>query len=251
RMAGVIRQALKCYSGEESMADSTPISGNGSCLLLGEGSSGKTSLLFLAALVAAEEGKKVMFLSPKPIQALPAPLLESRAGLNPLSLKKIQFLYPQSREEFMKLIATVHEKGSSLPSLIIVDGLEAYLTDNIKQTAHISALLVDMAAFISENIGTVSTSNEDPNGECCLLVSLTHPAQGEDETDGGQSLSVIGRYLPSNCMLERDLDPLQEEQGERVFRERGSRSEEEGWGIVFKPDGSIKILLVPGKTKTP
>ncbi|XP_029441009.1 ATPase SWSAP1-like [Rhinatrema bivittatum] len=93
------------------------------CLLLGERRSGKTALLCLAALrAAAEDGRTVLFLARRPLRSLPG------GGRDPLTLKKIHFLYPRSSEELLKVVASLHEHGQAFPSLILLDGLEEYLS---------------------------------------------------------------------------------------------------------------------------
>eukprot|EP00062_Callorhinchus_milii_P026004 gi/632987625/ref/XP_007882659.1/ PREDICTED: ATPase SWSAP1 [Callorhinchus milii] len=137
------------------------------CLLLGEPSWGKTHLLFLtAARTASQEGKQVLFISPGPVQALPSPLL----ALDPMSLKRIQFLYPRTFEDLLHRLASLHETEGALPSLVLLEGLESYLEGtNDQRAVLISALLLDTVAFCSQKLRSGPGSGCQG---CQLIVSL-------------------------------------------------------------------------------
>uniref|UniRef100_UPI00398E60D8 ATPase SWSAP1 n=1 Tax=Pristiophorus japonicus TaxID=55135 RepID=UPI00398E60D8 len=166
------------------------------CLLLGEPSCGKSSLLFLAAASqAGQEGGRVLFLAPSAIQALPAPLLR----LEPRSLRRIQFAYPSSAEELLEALASLHQSPAVLPSLILLDGLEHYLQagcgqDSASQAALIAALLWDSAAWLSEKLR--------PNAECQVIVTFKTLTQ--DETAADQNLRIIERYFPLKCVVREE-----------------------------------------------
>ncbi|XP_043940549.1 ATPase SWSAP1 isoform X2 [Protopterus annectens] len=269
-MAGLLRGALRWYSGVEHAevsTDSLSLIGDRLpyCLVLGEHACGKTSLLFLAAiLAAAEEGKRVLFISRSPIQTLPAPLVGLRARLGPLSLKKIQFLYPRSSDELLQVVASVHENEKLVPSLIIVDGLNEYAaTSGHHFVAHVSALLVDTAAFLTERFSAISKNPEGVNSKCSVIVSLTLPSCTDDETEG--SLNVIERYFPVRCWLEKDTyspEGVVEGQNFRVYfseesgiepqQDSASGSQEtKEWKVMFRESGEMTVLpLRPSNSGT-
>ncbi|XP_067876904.1 ATPase SWSAP1 [Heterodontus francisci] len=200
RMAEVLLHVLSSFSDGDSRAgvtrdwDSRDL---GACLLLGEESCGKTALLFLAAAtVAGQEGGRVLFLAPSPLQALPSPLL----SLEPGSLRRIQFAYPRSAEELLEAVASLHESAcSGLPSLILLDRLDSYLQggcgrDMAQQAALIAALLRDSATWITEKL--------QPSPGCQLIVTLKTLTQEETAVD--LHLPVIERYFPVKCMVEEE-----------------------------------------------
>ncbi|XP_053320157.1 ATPase SWSAP1 [Spea bombifrons] len=148
-------------------------------LLLGPPNSGKTGLLFLAAVMAAEEGAgPVIFLSRDPLQRLP---WGGRTARDPLTLKQIRFLYPPTLDELLRLLSSLHLTPPS-PSLILLDGLDRYLTSACgpQDGALLSALLLDSASHL----------------RCGLLVSAGCPAERAD----GAFLAVE-RYFPAQCQL--------------------------------------------------
>ncbi|XP_067828940.1 ATPase SWSAP1 [Heptranchias perlo] len=196
RMAGTLLQVFRSFSDGDTRADVTSnwdSTDLAACLLLGENSCGKTSLLFLAAATAAaQEGRRVLFLAPSPIQALPAPLL----SLDPLSLKRIQFAYPRSAEELLQAVASLHESPGCLPSLILLDGLDDYLRqDTGRQAALIAALLRDSAAWVTEKLRT--------SAGCQVIVTLKTLTQEETAADHG--LHIIERYFPVKCVVKEQL----------------------------------------------
>ncbi|XP_030052821.1 ATPase SWSAP1 [Microcaecilia unicolor] len=228
------------------------------CLLLGERHSGKTVLLCLAAVrAAAENGRPVLFLARRPLQSLPA------VGRDPLTLKKVQFLYPCSSEELLKVVASLHERDQAFPSLILLDGLEEYLTGDIGQqeAALISALLVDTAAYFTQKLQSTSgVPGVDACGCCChLLISMRVPGEVGEEAEEPLALSVVERYFPEICQLRMDLDRLRKEEEEdeateggtvKVFRvsfrsrqRKESDTSDEEWVIRMQPSGQLEIAL--------
>ncbi|OCT90455.1 ATPase SWSAP1 [Xenopus laevis] len=158
-------------------------------LLLGPPGCGKSGLLFRAGLLAAEEGAgPVIFISRDPLQKLPGGGREAR---DPLILKRIRFLYPTSLRDLLQLVSSMHLSFSA-PSLIVVDGLERYLTHTCRSAdgALISGLLLDSAAHL----------------KCGLLVSAAPPSEGVD----GAFLAVE-RYFPAQCHIYAEVTSEQQE----------------------------------------
>ncbi|XP_043832728.1 ATPase SWSAP1 isoform X2 [Dromiciops gliroides] len=114
-------------------------------LLLGESGSGKTALLFAAALVAAGEGRgPVLFVTRRALQSLP-PAWKASAARDPLRLQ-IHFLYPASLHE-LPAASELHARNSSPGSVppACWMGLDEYLAEasGPHACAHLAALLVD------------------------------------------------------------------------------------------------------------
>nr|XP_033780115.1 ATPase SWSAP1 [Geotrypetes seraphini] len=222
-------------------------------LVLGERRSGKTALLCLAAVrAAAEDGRPVLFLARRPLQSLPG------AGRDPLTLKKVHFLYPRSSEELLKVVASLHERDQAFPSLILLDGLEDYLTGDGGQQAAalISALLVDTAAYFTQKLQSTSgvpSVDACCGGSCChLLISMR--VTGE-EAEEPLVLSVVERYFPQICQLRIDLDRLRTEEDDEAaedgivkvfwasFRspQRTEFDTSKEWVIRMQPTGQLEI----------
>ncbi|XP_048847003.1 ATPase SWSAP1 [Brienomyrus brachyistius] len=208
-MADILTVVLKQYSRESKDLKLPPLSDYTSCVVVGECDNLRKSLLFLTALTAASElGLKVLFLSPAPIESLPGVLQSALARLSPDDLKKIKFKYPRCSAELRCEIAALHELAAPPPSLIIVDGMDLYLgaEDGLlakqAQTAHISALLLDTAAFLTQRL----EGNGDAAAPCYVITSF-RPEQ-EGRTAGESSapdpvLAVIDRYFPVRCTFTK------------------------------------------------
>uniref|UniRef100_W5MN76 SWIM-type zinc finger 7 associated protein 1 n=1 Tax=Lepisosteus oculatus TaxID=7918 RepID=W5MN76_LEPOC len=263
-MAELLTWVFDRYSprGRESSLSLSPPEGEArslSCILLGGRGCGKTCLLFLTAVMAASElGRKVIFLSPTPIQTLPAPLMEARAGLDPASLKKIKFVYPRTAEELLRDVACLHEAAGAPPSLLIVDGLECYLRwggegeQAHQMAARLSALLCDTSTFLSR---ARAGAPGDPPAECQLIVSLdTHPERGAEASGSDSVLSVFERYFPVRCTLGRDASCA----GTRAcriyfsgFQQTEGRDSGLGrhWELVYTPSGAMEFTPIPEKSQ--
>ncbi|XP_058864172.1 ATPase SWSAP1-like [Acipenser ruthenus] len=231
------------------------------CVVLGEAGCGKTALLFLSAVMAASEfGVRVVFLSRTPIHTLPAPLQGARAGVDLLSLKKIQFKYPRSAVDLLRDVASLHENDKTLPSLIVIDGLDQYLRsagDHSQQSliaARLSALLADTASFVSQKLTSARSDGGSGNApqECQVIISLNSEA-GDESPARGQALSVIERYFSAKCLLEREP-----EFGDTAWRVRFSGAQQSscdlgmGWRLMYSQSGAMEFHAVPGEnSQTP
>lgn len=149
-------------SGSESRAehqDSTSallfgsenISGFDKIMLCGPPESGKTSLLFELALSLADEEKHVLYICPKQVSKLPL-LAPGRAQLASGTLKYIQMVYLETREEFLNYMASIHFTTSRVFNAVIVDDINVYFPATIRNedlplVAKIFALTVDAFLF--------------------------------------------------------------------------------------------------------
>ncbi|XP_076977862.1 ATPase SWSAP1 [Tamandua tetradactyla] len=199
-------------------------------LLLGGPGSGKTALLFAAALEAAGEGRgPVLFLARRPLQSLPP---ATRPALDPLRLQKIRFQYPSSTRALLRLLCSAHEARAPTPSLLLLDGLEEYLAEDLgpHKAAHLAALLLDTAAHFSHRAG--------PGRACGIMVAF----QTQEEADSGEALqlALLQRYFPAQCWLQ----PAAPGPGQHCLRatlEPGGQGARREWQVAFGPEGEMTI----------
>ncbi|XP_072104388.1 uncharacterized protein [Mobula birostris] len=163
----------------------------GGCLLLGTRSQAKTWLLFqAAAAVAGRDGGRVLLLAPRPVRALPAPLLQ----LEPPGLRRLQLVYPRSARQLLHAVASIHESPARPPALILLDGADEFLRgdrDVGGEAALLAALLRDTAAWANGRLS--------PSTQCQVIVTLQTLTQMENTADLG--LQVLERYFSVKCMV--------------------------------------------------
>nr|XP_005890836.1 PREDICTED: ATPase SWSAP1 [Bos mutus] len=204
-------------------------------LLLGGPGSGKTALLFAAALEAAGEGRgPVLFLTRRPLQSLPR---RTGPALEPLRLQKIRFQYPPSTRELLRFLCSAHEARGPAPSLLLLDGLEEYLVEDpgSQEAAYLAALLLDTAVHFSHRVG--------PGRGCGLIVALQTQEEGGDSGNALQ-LALLQRYFPAQCWLQPDAAGP----GQCCLRaslEPGGLGPREEWWVIFQPDGEMTVTRWP------
>ncbi|XP_018427238.1 PREDICTED: ATPase SWSAP1 [Nanorana parkeri] len=192
-------------------------------LLLGPTGSQKSGLLFVAAVLAAEEGAgPVIFLSREPVQEMPR---GGRAAREPLILKKIRFMYPSSLKDLLHFFSSLHVTSPS-PSLVLVDGLERYLPSagSLTDGAHISALMLDSISHL----------------HCGLLVSAVPGSEGSD------AFTAVERYFPNQCRLCPVMSTETEERQYKV----SFLSPDPQWTLHVEQYGGLRISLEDRSPKT-
>ncbi|KAF0032313.1 ATPase SWSAP1 isoform X2 [Scophthalmus maximus] len=185
-----------------------------SALVVGDHSVSRSVLLLAAVTAASHLGLRVMFFTRTQIQSLPASLQKCVPSLSPESLKKIKFSYPRTVEELLHQIASLHESTNTSPtppSLIIVDRLEGFLRGHSELhpgeqscAAHLSALLCDTAAFLTQ----VLEKRPSSSGPCRVIASFR--SQEDAGQAGGEPsatdpvLDILDRYFQVRCTLDQD-----------------------------------------------
>ncbi|XP_071330693.1 ATPase SWSAP1 isoform X2 [Trachinotus anak] len=190
-----------------------------SALVVGDPSVSRSVLLLAAVTAASQMGMRVMFFTQTQIQSLPASLQKCVPSLGPESLKKIKFSYPRTVEELLQQMASLHESTNTTPtppSLIIVDRLEGFLCGpqggshsefhrgEQSCAAHLSALLCDTAAFLTQVLEQRSSSS----GPCRFIASFqsdVDPGQtGGEPSATDPILETLDRYFKVRCTLDQD-----------------------------------------------
>lgn len=179
-------------------------------------------------------------------------------------------------EELLQQVASLHESTNTSPtppSLIIVDRLEGYLRGpgggshsgfhpgEQSCAAHVSALLCDTAAFLTQLLKQRSSSSAP-----CRVIASFH-SEVETGRAGGEAsatdpvLDVLDRYFQVRCTLDRDRSyeaaaaGLQELwhiyfSGTGITEASRTKDCEEKpgiaqeWQLIICPDGLMEFKLV-------
>ncbi|XP_020647237.3 ATPase SWSAP1 [Pogona vitticeps] len=208
-------------------------------LLLGPPGSGRSALLFRAALAgaAASPPARVLFLAPRPLERLP-PGGAAAAGV----IQRIHFRYPPSFQELLQLVASLHQTLSGSPSLVMLDGLEEYLSGcpSPHMAAQLVALLLDTANHFSQKLSHM------PAG-CQLLVAMKCLGEAAEEAE---HLSVIDRYFPAQLWLHPGVEETAGSNSCGITRlvraclsQPGTKDQE--WLLQFDPQGDMRISALP------
>ncbi|XP_063152714.1 ATPase SWSAP1 [Candoia aspera] len=213
-------------------------------LLLGPTGSGRSTLLFRAALAGASvaSSARVLFLAPRPLERLPGGKAAA-AG----AIQRIHFLYPPSFQELLQLVASLHQTLSSNPSMIVLDGLEEYLNSwsSPSTAAQLVALLLDTSNHFSQKHSHLSVG-------CQLIVSMRFPGEAGEEA---AHFSAIERYFPAQLWLHPDTeeDTSLDNQGlTKLIRAQlfqpGTKDQE--WMVKFDAQGNMTTTPLPCKNET-
>ncbi|KAG7264016.1 hypothetical protein CRUP_011345 [Coryphaenoides rupestris] len=221
-MVDILTHVFSTYIAKGGQVTSGGLWSTCSALVVGDHSLSRSVLLLAALSAASRAGMKVLYFTPTPIQSLPPSVQSCLPSLSPESLKMIKFCYPRTLEELLQQVASLHEPANTsptAPSLLIVDRLHSFLCSpgggggggvgGFHQglqscAAHLSALLHDTAAFLTQVLERQAAGL----APCRVLASF----QPETEAPGAPAdsgaldpvLAVLDRYFPARCTLERD-----------------------------------------------
>ncbi|KAG7237441.1 hypothetical protein INR49_032287 [Caranx melampygus] len=248
-----------------------------SALVVGDHSVSRSVLLLAAVTAASHVDMRVMFFTQTQIQSLPASLQKCLPSLSPESLKKIKFSYPGTVEELLQQMASLHESNNmspTPPSLIIVDGLESFLSGlrggshsgfhsgELSCAAHLSALLCDTASFLTQVLEQRSSSS----GPCRIIASFQpdiDPGQmGGEPSATDLILDILDRYFQVRCTLDQDRGYEAAAAGlqqvwhiylsgtgitETLFAKKDceeKQSAAQEWQLLILPDGLMEFKLL-------
>uniref|UniRef100_A0A668A9Y5 SWIM-type zinc finger 7 associated protein 1 n=1 Tax=Myripristis murdjan TaxID=586833 RepID=A0A668A9Y5_9TELE len=168
-------------------------------------------------------------------------------------------------EDLLQQVASLHETVSTAPtppSLVIVDRLEGYLHGSQSCAAHVSALLCDTAAFLTQILEQRGSSSAP-----CRVIASYHSELQAGSASGelpapDPILAVLDRYFQVRCTLDRDRSCKATAAGLQelwhIFLSgtglteaspaKGSEVRNVGvaheWQLVIFPDGLMEFTLV-------
>ncbi|XP_012279224.1 uncharacterized protein LOC105699086 isoform X2 [Orussus abietinus] len=111
------------------------------------------SLIFETAIHWADEGRRVVYVAPKPLASLP-PIYHDRNPPAAATFKLIRFMYLPNYEALMEQLVDLH-KFEILPTVLIIDNLEHYASDpSVK--GHREIHIARMCTLILDSMNAVS-----------------------------------------------------------------------------------------------
>ncbi|XP_029032210.2 uncharacterized protein LOC114871009 [Osmia bicornis bicornis] len=100
------------------------------------------SFMFEAAIYWAEEGRRVVYITPAPLESLPA-ACHDRSNPAPAAFKLMRFMYLENYEALIERLVELHT-FVTLPSVLLIDDFDAYANDyqknDVSQDVHISRM---------------------------------------------------------------------------------------------------------------
>lgn len=154
-------------------------------------------------------------------------------------------------------MASLHElmpEIAPLPSLLILDGLERYVCvqDQLQQdsqstAAHIAALLLDTAAFLT------ARSEKKQQTPCRVIISYQPEWDGRrgDLFAQDSVLLVLERYIQTRCSLHKVINNGEAQNEWQLYLSGpGLLSDGDGngekcvglqWRVVMQPDGALEF----------
>ncbi|XP_076636232.1 uncharacterized protein LOC143349130 [Colletes latitarsis] len=117
------------------------------------------SFMFETAIYWAEEGRRVVYITPAPLESLPA-ACHDRSNPAPAAFKLMRFMYLENYEALVKRLVELHT-FASIPSVLLIDNFDAYVNDYAKsksmQNVHIGktcAVILDTMNACSKILKT-------------------------------------------------------------------------------------------------
>ncbi|KAM6469207.1 ATPase SWSAP1 isoform 2-T2 [Liasis olivaceus] len=183
---------------------------------------------------------------PRPLLLL-GPTGSGRSTLLFRAALRIHFLYPPSFQELLQLVASLHQTLSSSPSMIVLDGLEEYLNSCSSPctAAQLVALLLDTSNYFSQKRSHLSVDCQlivsmkfsgEAGEEAEHFSAIEHyfPAHLWLHPDTGVDVGLDNQGL-TKLIRAHLLQP-------------GTKDQE--WMVKFDAQGSMTISPLPCKNET-
>ncbi|KAK1125576.1 hypothetical protein K0M31_005936 [Melipona bicolor] len=137
------------------------------------------SFMFEAAIYWAEEGRCVVYITPAPLEELPA-ACHDRSNPAPTAFKLMRFMYLADYEALVDRLVELHT-FASLPSVLLIDDFDAYTTNykesEMSQDVHFArtcSLILDTmnscARILKTNVYVCAWSSSAMKDICPYMI---------------------------------------------------------------------------------
>ncbi|XP_076297949.1 uncharacterized protein LOC143217488 [Lasioglossum baleicum] len=112
------------------------------------------SFMFEAAIYWAEEGHRVVYITPAPLDSLPA-ACHDRSNPAPAAFKLMRFMYLENYEALVQKLTELHT-FAILPSILLIDDMDAYIKDYGKTESMHDMHIAKTCALILDTMNSCS-----------------------------------------------------------------------------------------------
>ncbi|XP_043801637.1 uncharacterized protein LOC122719682 [Apis laboriosa] len=137
------------------------------------------SFMFETAIYWAEEGRRVVYITPTPLERLPA-TCHDRCNPAPAAFKLMRFMYLKNYESLVERMIELHT-FACLPSILLIDDFDTYIDDykesEISRDLHIAricSLILDTmnscARILKINVYICAWSFSGMNDICTYTI---------------------------------------------------------------------------------
>ncbi|XP_054013104.1 uncharacterized protein LOC128894975 [Hylaeus anthracinus] len=112
------------------------------------------SFIFEAAIYWAEEGRRVVYITPAPLESLPA-AYHDRSNPAPAAFKLMRFMYLENYEALVKRLVELHT-FATLPSVLLIDDFDTYVNVHEKTKAMENVHIAKTCSIILDTMNSCS-----------------------------------------------------------------------------------------------
>ncbi|XP_078048338.1 uncharacterized protein LOC144475867 [Augochlora pura] len=124
------------------------------------------SFMFEVAIYWVEEGHRVVYITPAPLNSLPA-ACHDRSNPAPAAFKLMRFMYLENYEAFVQELIRLHT-FKILPSVLLIDDFDAYIKDYEKTETMYDAHIAKTCALILDTMNSCSRISNNTVSRRCI-----------------------------------------------------------------------------------
>nr|XP_033322990.1 uncharacterized protein LOC117218587 [Megalopta genalis] len=127
------------------------------------------SFMFEVAIYWAEEGHRVVYITPAPLDSLPA-ACHDRSNPAPAAFRLMRFMYLENYEALVQELVRLHTYAV-LPSVLLIDDFDAYIEDYENTKSMRDAHVAKTCALILDTMNSCSRILKNATRACIWSTS--------------------------------------------------------------------------------
>lgn len=112
----------------------------------------RNSFMFEAAMYWAEEGRRVVYITPAPMEKLPA-ACHDRSNPAPAAFKLLRFMYLENYEALVERLVELHT-FATLPSVLLIDDFDVYIDEHNESKSMRDVHIAKTCSLILDTMNT-------------------------------------------------------------------------------------------------